>query len=478
MRVRTLTTLVLAAAVVAALAFVAAHPGCCAWLVDHGVDEESPRERTARIETETKARDAAQDALLGRERAQALRACQDEASVGALFAKWEPDAVDRIVLAVRFLALEPSGEPSGADDAGARAYKCVRGRLWHADDFAAYVAAFDTLLADDAVAATAAYQFSLIDGWHGDALPTQGLPELRMKAARRLLASSSDYRRACGVELLDGLGDTPEVRAILLGLLPPAADGDRPASPTTDAQMQAASRVLRFCDPAMFPRLQNLADAATDSDRWSKRMAHRIAARRNPADADPLDETLDVLPRSPMEGVVRAADGSVVAGASVRLTDPRRSPIVGEFFAWTIRTDTDQRGRFHLDVPVGRRWHLSVVHDDHPYLVRRDVDLREPPKTMDLALPKERTIRGRVVDAAGRPRAGVVVAANRRSPFDTHANESLATPDADGAFELVGFDAEAAEILLHLHVEPKAWSTGKDFVVRPGDPPVELRDSD
>jgi hypothetical protein len=162
----------------------------------------------------------------------------------------------------------------------------------------------------------------------------------------------------------------------------------------------------------------------------------------------------------------------------VRLTEalPWLAPERGAFFSCTIRTDTNDHGRFRLDVPVGRRWHVSVVHDDHPYLLRRDEDLREPPKTFDLALSKERTIRGRVVDDSGRPRAGVVVAANRRSPFDTNGNESLATTDKDGAFEFKGFDGEAAEVLVHLHVAPKKWASGKDFLIHPDDPPVELRD--
>ena len=300
--------------------------------------------------------------------------------------------------------------------------------------------------------------------------------------ARLLLASSIEYDRECGVRMLGRVGDTPEVRATLLGLLPPGGNGGRPTSPTTDVQMEAASLVVRFCDPSMLPRLQALADAAKDSRRWAEHMARRIAARLDPAAAEPLSETMDVLRRAPVEGVVRAADGTTVAGASVRLTDPRHTPIVGKFFTYTIRTDTDERGRFHLDVPVGRTWHLSVVHDDHPSLLRRAGELRDPPAhPMDFVLPKERTIRGRVLDATGRPLAGAAVFATRQSPFDTHEDECGATAAQDGTFELHGFDAEAPEIrvTLHLH-EPGGDHDSRtyephEFAIRPGDPPVELR---
>ena len=453
----------------------------CAWLVAHGVDEESPRTRTARIAAETKARDAAQDALLGPGKAQALRACPDEASVGALLAGLELNATDRIVVALRFLALEPSGEPSGANDAGAQAYVRVERWLSDVDDPAALAAAFGRLLEDDAIAPVVAYRFAMLDHLSDRPFSANTLPGLRIAAARILLSSSEEYRRKCGVETLGRMADTPAVRALLLGLLPPAGDVERAAAPTTDDQMAAASLVIRFCDPSMFPRLQAMTDVAKDSGRWSKRIARRIAARLDPADSDPLDDTLDVLPRSPMEGVVRTADGTAVAGASVRLTDPRRKPVVGEFFTWTVRTDTDERGRYRLDVPVGRRWHVSVVHADHPYLLRRDADLRVPPPTMDLVLPKERKIRGRVVDADGRAIAGAAVFATRQSPFDTHADECGVTAAQDGTFEIGGFDADAPEIrvTLHLHApgedhDPRT-SEWWEFTVRPGEPPVELR---
>ena len=187
---------------------------------------------------------------------------------------------------------------------------------------------------------------------------------------------------------------------------------------------------------------------------------------------------IDLSRLASIGGVVRAADGRTVAGASVRLTDTYWHPAPSDFFLYTVRTNTDADGRWHLDVPVGRRWHLSVVHSDHPYLLRTDVDLRDPPTApMDLVLPHERTVRGRVVDSSGGPVAGVTVMATRETPFETHEDSVEATTAADGTFELAGFDADAESVGVSLHVHRGEHCRGestKSVLLRKDSPPVEL----
>ena len=163
---------------------------------------------------------------------------------------------------------------------------------------------------------------------------------------------------------------------------------------------------------------------------------------------------LDASRRVPLEGTVRAADGSLVKGAWVRLSQIATwsIPQSGEFFSYTLDTKSDEDGRWRLDVPVGRRWHLSVVHDDHPYLLRRDVDLREPKGPLDLTLPRERPLSGRVVFADGQPVAGAKVEIARKSPFSTHSNASTTTSAKDGTWTLPGYDADVPKLKLLVRV--------------------------
>jgi len=259
----------------------------CAWLVARGIDAESPRMRAARVAKEAKARDAAQETLLGAEHAAALRACKDDAAVAAFFAERAPDAVERVVLAVRFLAIDSPSD----DDAGGRARDRVIRWLENFDDPASLAAAFERLLASAPDAAEAARRFETFDGRDADKrFPADALPRLRLAAARLLLESKSESGRIDGVRMLGRIGDTPEAREVLLGLLPAAGEDGRPATPTTDSQMEAAWLVVEFCEPSMLPRLQAMADGAKDARRWKERMtkwiAKRTAAEAKPATPD------------------------------------------------------------------------------------------------------------------------------------------------------------------------------------------------
>ena len=195
------------------------------------------------------------------------------------------------------------------------------------------------------------------------------------------------------------------------------------------------------------------------------------------------NEAIDLTRFVVLEGVVRAADGRTVAGAWVRLTDPFWKPATSDFFMYTVRTRTDGQGRYRMEFPAGRKWHVSVVHAEHPYLLREDVDLGDPSGAMDLVLPRERSLRGRVVDAARQPRSGVLVHGRRDSPFSTNDSDdtSTATTAADGTFELRGFDADAAStrVWLHVHRDGRCRGDGsKSFDLGPRDELVELIDDE
>jgi len=104
---------------------------------------------------------------------------------------------------VSFLPIEDPDERG----AGGRAYTRVDNWLHDEDDFAALAAAFDRLLADDAVGPRAAVRFARLYRSHRDELPAEALPGLRMRAARLLLES-----RTC--EILLGMR-TPRDEAAL-----------------------------------------------------------------------------------------------------------------------------------------------------------------------------------------------------------------------------------------------------------------------
>ncbi|MCE9635505.1 MAG: hypothetical protein K8T90_07350 [Planctomycetes bacterium] len=249
----------------------------CAWLTKHGAQVESPRAADARVLAEMKARDAAQDALLGIERATAFRACADSAAAVAHIATWSTDPAERAALAIRFAGIDrPSRD---GDDPGAFADDRVKWWLRESAEPTALAAAFERLLASKPHAELAAQRFDDLDSDRGDRFPAEALPRLRLAAARVLLAMTSENDRKDGVDLLERIVDLPEAREILVGLLPPAGDAEHPAAPADDVQMCAAWVVVQFCDLAMFPRLQALAAASKDSERWVAVIARGIAKR-------------------------------------------------------------------------------------------------------------------------------------------------------------------------------------------------------
>lgn len=249
----------------------------CAWLSKHGAQVESPRAADARVLAERKVRDAAQDALLGAARAKAFRDCADTPAATAHIATWSSDAAERAALAIRFAGID--GPSRDEDDPGGLAADRVEEWLRKSAEPAALSAALERLLASKPDAELAAQRFSDLDRDDGKRFPADVLPRLRLAAARVLLAMTSENDRKDGVDLLERIVDVPEAREILVGLLPPAGDAEHPAASADDVQMWAATVVVTFCDPSMFPRLQAIAAASKDSERWIGVIERRIAKR-------------------------------------------------------------------------------------------------------------------------------------------------------------------------------------------------------
>jgi hypothetical protein len=175
-------------------------------------------------------------------------------------------------------------------------------------------------------------------------------------------------------------------------------------------------------------------------------------------------------------GVVRSAQGTPVPAATVSL-----APVWSATLPANVaerETKTDAAGAFALDVPHGHAWNLRVACDGHPPIARERIELRGPEELrFDLAFPHERSLRGRLLGADGRPVAGATIgtASDSRREFGA---QRFAVTDSGGAFEIPGFDATRPEtrVVLHLHHEKDCRGEPHwDVDLRPDSPPCELR---
>lgn len=246
----------------------------CAWLAERGIAEESVRQQAARSAALRAAREAAEDAQIGPERARALRACTTPESAVALLEEWAPDLSERIELAVRFLAVDPESVGNSLDG------HFLVG-LWfdRQQDASALAAAFDRVLADPAVAGRAAAWYVRCDDEIEGGVTPGALAALRLRAWRLLVASPSDDDRSLAGGLLGAIGGTGEGRALLLDLLPAAGPAGGAAPRASDDQMCAACELAESGDPALLPRLRALADAADEDGAWRRALERAIAKR-------------------------------------------------------------------------------------------------------------------------------------------------------------------------------------------------------
>jgi len=176
---------------------------------------------------------------------------------------------------------------------------------------------------------------------------------------------------------------------------------------------------------------------------------------------------LDVSRRVRLEGTVRIEGGLTLANAWVGLrSGDRRSNL--QFGA-----RTDAKGRYRLDLPDGMTWTLTAAHDLHPSLVLTDLAIRAPARMpLDLVLPRERSVRGRVVDRSGRPVGGAQV--HTRLPSWRNSDyERVVTTAPDGSFQFCGIDAGALEVVLGCRSDDRGFQW-QQFPLGADAPPIEL----
>jgi hypothetical protein len=250
----------------------------CAWLRSHGAEAEGTGEVRRRTEAERKARIAAQDAVIGAERGNTLRAAPDESSAIALLGEWWPDAAVRIDVALR-LAVGAGGS-AGDPEPSRVAARRVAAYLGDREDFAAVLAALERLFSAPETARLGA---DAVDALHREWIPKlteQPRVALGLMAAKVYFAAQTDDVRRRGLRLLFGLDGNADVRALLLSRLPaPAADG-APAPRATDFQMQVALDLFPRADEALRRRITALAATAVDAKRWQREIAAAIDRRR------------------------------------------------------------------------------------------------------------------------------------------------------------------------------------------------------
>ncbi len=191
-----------------------------------------------------------------------------------------------------------------------------------------------------------------------------------------------------------------------------------------------------------------------------------------------VGETIDVSRRDALTGTVRAADGTAVPGAEIRFreADPTAGVSPATWFGADATARTDDDGAFTAHLQAGRSWDVAVAPEGRPYVLIEDV--APGAGALDVVLPSAGTLRGRVVDADGRPVRNVTVGAHPESPVDVY-EERFVTTDAEGFFVIEGLDADTDDlwVTLHVHDEPDCTARGKRRFrgQLPVDEPFELR---
>jgi protocatechuate 3,4-dioxygenase beta subunit len=179
-------------------------------------------------------------------------------------------------------------------------------------------------------------------------------------------------------------------------------------------------------------------------------------------DVDAYTLDLDIRSGASVAGIVVDEEtGSAVSGALVIVA--RESSHDGANLR-DARTDAD--GRFRVEVAPGD--YVVRAGADGYAISRVKVAVRETGADLRLALVRGRVLRGRVIDASGRPAAGVTVVAtpveDEREPSD--GTETL----PDGSFRLTRLMTRPYNIVAGSSVLGFATR----FPVSPGDDAVEL----
>jgi RNA polymerase sigma factor (sigma-70 family) len=192
------------------------------------------------------------------------------------------------------------------------------------------------------------------------------------------------------------------------------------------------------------------------------------------AKAEAAKEAGQAAEKSAVSGQVLGADGKPVAGADVALYGrPKHAPRARYYrsspkILAEVKTDRDGKFRFAADrLNRSAYWGVDLIARAPGHgLGHKGVPLEKPGADLKLSLPKERALRGRLVDLQGQPAAGATVQVAKvygSPPFKSYAfldceptphaprywPEPVVT-DAQGRFTLRGLPA-GCEIHLIVH---------------------------
>jgi len=160
------------------------------------------------------------------------------------------------------------------------------------------------------------------------------------------------------------------------------------------------------------------------------------------------------------------ANARGVSGATVRFT-PRVAAGSTSDSAETLVARTNGNGDYVLSSVELGSYDVSVVHGSRCMTFETEVAIDELQHAFDIALPPT-AIRGRIVDAEGRPLAGVRVHVDHAAAIDTGAdadrsNDSAIQTDVDGAYLLDGVQGDVDLVVEARHPQ---FQTARSAIVR------------
>jgi len=248
--------------------------------------------------------------------------------------------------------------------------------------------------------------------------------------AERLLAAATAARRGVVITARIAADAREQVKSLELvgGFAPPPTvrAGETWSLASGEIRSDGTAQVAI---PAAWPRLRALRVVRRDGSVVSQRDVALVGA--------PFD--LGELPMAaggPITGRVRADDGSAVTGARVAIFEVAAEPFpvaLPDDGALGVTT-TDAAGSFAFAAVAER--HVRVEVGGVPGradAVVADAELFGP--RLEVVLPAAASIRGRLVDAAGKPVAAGRICARMNGPEEESAQRSAST-DRDGAFAL------------------------------------------
>ncbi len=240
---------------------------------------------------------------------------------------------------------------------------------------------------------------------------------------------------------------------------------------------------LESLDPAVVPwspRKETLADAegrfsvergAGGGLRLGVR-ARGFAPYERELPADVVDLGTLVLQQSAvLEGHVRDASGTPVAGAVLRRLDPgARQPVIHGAAPGVPVATTDARGVFRVDELASGPWELLITSAEHPDRIERGATAApgELVSGLEFVLEPGLEIQGRVVGAPPEALADLWVEASVQDAAAGRGAPRRVRCAPDGSFAVRGLPAGATCRLAAVEGEPR-WSQ------RPRTPWVEAR---